>query len=52
MLDRYGHLFPSLDEQLTDGLESTYEGECRRRRAAWPRPGRLVRLVDGNTRIR
>jgi integrase len=23
-LDRYGHLFPSLDETLTDGLEATY----------------------------
>jgi hypothetical protein len=22
-LDRYGHLFPSLDEQLVDGLERT-----------------------------
>jgi hypothetical protein len=24
-LDRYGHLFPSLDEALTDGLEATYQ---------------------------
>src|SRR3954452_12406926 len=23
-LDRYGHLFPGLDEALTDGLEATY----------------------------
>lgn len=23
-LDRYGHLFPALDEALTDGLETTY----------------------------
>ena len=23
-LDQYGHLLPSLDEALTDGLESTY----------------------------
>jgi integrase len=23
-LDRYGHLFPSLDEALTEGLEGTY----------------------------
>jgi integrase len=25
-LDRYGHLFPGLDEALTDGLEATYRG--------------------------
>ena len=24
-LDRYGHLFPSLDESLTEGLEATYQ---------------------------
>lgn len=24
-LDRYGHLFPGLDEALTDGLEATYQ---------------------------
>ncbi len=24
-LDRYGHLLPSLDERLTDGLEATYQ---------------------------
>ncbi len=24
-LDRYGHLFPSLDAALTDGLEATYQ---------------------------
>jgi integrase len=24
-LDRYGHLFPSLDAALVDGLEATYQ---------------------------
>ena len=24
-LDRYGHLFPSLDESLTEGLEATFQ---------------------------
>ena len=33
-LDRYGHLFPSLDEQLTDGLETTWTENL----AANPRP--------------
>jgi integrase len=23
-LDRYGHLFPALDDALTDGLDATY----------------------------
>ncbi len=30
-LDRYGHLFPSLDENLTQGLEATYQASL----AAW-----------------
>lgn len=34
-LDRYGHLLPSLDETLTDGLDATY----RRSLAASSRPG-------------
>lgn len=24
-LDRYGHLFPSLDERIADGLDEVYE---------------------------
>ncbi|MGH8983359.1 MAG: hypothetical protein ACRDY6_05725 [Acidimicrobiia bacterium] len=30
-LDRYGHLFPSLDEALTDGLEATYQASLSAR---------------------
>jgi hypothetical protein len=30
-LDRYGHLFPSLDETLTDGLEATYRSSLEAR---------------------
>jgi hypothetical protein len=30
--DRYGHLFPTLDERLRDGLEQTYrDAELNRR---------------------
>jgi hypothetical protein len=32
-LDRYGHLFPSLDETLTDGLEATYQASLSARAA-------------------
>jgi integrase len=32
-LDRYGHLFPSLDESLTDGLEATYQASLSLRAA-------------------
>lgn len=35
-LDRYGHLLPSLDEALTEGLESTYRASVETRRAAAP----------------
>jgi integrase len=39
-LDRYGHLFPSLDAALVDGLEETYRTSLRERR--WPgRPSRF-----------
>jgi integrase len=41
-LDRYGHLLPSLDEALVDGLEDTY----RRSRAASPRPERSGEVID------
>lgn len=41
-LDRYGHLLPSLDEALTDGLEDTY----RRSRAASVRPERSGEVVE------
>lgn len=27
--DRYGHLFPSLDERLRDGLDELYAGAAR-----------------------
>ena len=33
-IDRYGHLFPSLDEQLTEGLDETWAQNL----AANPRP--------------
>jgi integrase len=33
-LDRYGHLFPSLDENLTDGLEATYQASLTARSGA------------------
>lgn len=36
-LDRYGHLLPSLDEALTDGLEATYQASL-----AAPAPPRLA----------
>jgi hypothetical protein len=41
-LDRYGHLLPSLDEALTDGLESTY----REALASSLRPGRVPNVVN------
>ena len=40
-MDRYGHLFPSLDEELSDGLDSAYEAA-----AASPRPGGFDRVVE------
>ena len=35
-LNVHGHLLPSLEEQLTDGLDELYPGDDRRRRS--PRP--------------
>jgi hypothetical protein len=36
-LDRYGHLFPSLDETLTEGLDATYRASSDARTSA-PKP--------------
>lgn len=36
-LDRYGHLFPGLDEALTDGLEATYRASIAARTDESPR---------------
>jgi integrase len=35
-LDRYGHLFPSLDAALTDGLEATYQASLTHARPTRP----------------
>lgn len=35
-MDVYGHLLPSLDEALAEGLDATFRGAL----AAWMRPGR------------
>jgi integrase len=37
-LDRYGHLLPSLDETLTDGLEATYRASLAARTGAASQP--------------
>jgi integrase len=40
-LDRYGHLFPGLDEALTDELEATYRASVTQQTSptTWPVPG-------------
>jgi integrase len=40
-LDRYGHLFPALDETIADGLDETWRGSL----AASPRPERGPEVV-------
>ena len=39
-LDRYGHLFPSLDESLTEGLEATHQASLSLRASAPSKPAR------------
>src|SRR3954465_11882553 len=41
-LDRYGHLFPGLDERIAEGLDAIY----RENLAASPRPERGMEVVD------
>jgi integrase len=41
-LDRYGHLLPTLDEALTDGLEATH----REALASSPRPERGPKVIS------
>ncbi|MBV8980398.1 MAG: site-specific integrase [Acidimicrobiia bacterium] len=41
-LDRYGHLFPGLDERIADGLDEVY----RQSLAASPRPERGLAVVE------
>jgi len=42
-LDRYGHLLPSLDERLREGLQATYEQAAVSQRC----PGRLRGAAQG-----
>jgi integrase len=37
--DRYGHLFPNLDERLRDGLEAGFRQAARERKPARPESG-------------
>jgi len=37
-LDRYGHLFPSLDDQLTEGLDRTWADS----QVPYPSPERSI----------
>jgi hypothetical protein len=49
-MDRYGHLFPALDEQIAEGLDRAWLEAL----AASPRPERgpgVVRLSDTATAI-
>jgi integrase len=41
-LDRYGHLFPALDEQIAEGLDTVWRDAL----AASPRPHRGLTLVE------
>ena len=43
-LNTYGHLFPSLDEALTEGLENTYQTSLRTRDE---RPAPAVSVLHG-----
>jgi hypothetical protein len=40
-LDRYGHLFPALDEQIAEGLDAVWRDAL----AASPRPDRGLAVV-------